>query len=179
MLLWNSVPLAKYCHNFKEHKTTEMKRSDLPNHCECYYFAFSICQLNICFIHFFGRNKETQNQERAHNNKKQDLSKQHYVHDDGYSTIQDSSLSQGLANECSFKHPTLPTLLWRTGPSALAKPQTDVKDKYSMAQDDLPGLVRPNIPSLSEVSISPYACFYGTRNAVTKAGWLDKLSPQG
>lgn len=130
-------------------------------------------------MYFFGRNKQTQNQERAHNNKKQDLSKQHYFHDDGYSTIQESTLSQRLVNECSFKHPTPPTHLWRTGPSALAKPQTDVKDKYSMAQDDLPGLLRPNLPSLTEVSISPYACFYGTRNAATKAGWLDKLSPQG
>lgn len=28
--------------------------------------------------------------------------------------------------------------------------------------------------------ISPYACFYGaSRPAVLKAGWLDKLSPQG
>ncbi|XP_016421118.1 arf-GAP with Rho-GAP domain, ANK repeat and PH domain-containing protein 2-like isoform X2 [Sinocyclocheilus rhinocerous] len=127
------------------------------------------------------RNKQTQNQERAHNHKKQDLSKQHYVHDDDdddddYSTLQESTLSQRLATECSFKHPTL---LSSTGPSIFAKPQTDVKDIYSMAQDDLPGLLRPNLPSLTEVSISPYACFYGTHNAATKAGWLDKLSPQG
>uniref|UniRef100_A0A8C2CMX0 ArfGAP with RhoGAP domain, ankyrin repeat and PH domain 2 n=1 Tax=Cyprinus carpio TaxID=7962 RepID=A0A8C2CMX0_CYPCA len=111
---------------------------------------------------------------------------QHYIHDDDdddddddYSTVQEYTLSQRLATECSFEHPTLPALLSSTGPSALAKPQTDVKDIYSMAQDDLPGLLRPNLPSLTEVSISPYACFYGTRNAVTKAGWLDKLSPQG
>uniref|UniRef100_A0A8C2CEL9 Arf-GAP with Rho-GAP domain, ANK repeat and PH domain-containing protein 2 n=1 Tax=Cyprinus carpio TaxID=7962 RepID=A0A8C2CEL9_CYPCA len=132
------------------------------------------------------RNKQTQNQESTHNNKNQDLSKQHYIHDDDdddddddYSTVQEYTLSQRLATECSFEHPTLPALLSSTGPSALAKPQTDVKDIYSMAQDDLPGLLRPNLPSLTEVSISPYACFYGTRNAVTKAGWLDKLSPQG
>uniref|UniRef100_A0A8C1GH92 ArfGAP with RhoGAP domain, ankyrin repeat and PH domain 2 n=1 Tax=Cyprinus carpio TaxID=7962 RepID=A0A8C1GH92_CYPCA len=110
---------------------------------------------------------------------------QHYIHDDDddddddYSTVQEYTLSQRLATECSFEHPTPPALLSSTGPSALAKPQTDVKDIYSMAQDDLPGLLRPNLPSLTEVSISPYACFYGTRNAVTKAGWLDKLSPQG
>uniref|UniRef100_A0A8C1CIF6 ArfGAP with RhoGAP domain, ankyrin repeat and PH domain 2 n=1 Tax=Cyprinus carpio carpio TaxID=630221 RepID=A0A8C1CIF6_CYPCA len=110
---------------------------------------------------------------------------QHYIHDDDddddddYSTVQEYTLSQRLATECSFEHPTLPALLSSTGPSALTKPQTDVKDIYSMAQDDLPGLLRPNLPSLTEVSISPYACFYGTRNAVTKAGWLDKLSPQG
>lgn len=135
----------------------------------------------IYFFICFCRNKQTQNQERAHNNKKQDLSKQHYVHDDDddYSTVQESTLSQRLANECSFKHPTPPTLLSSTGPSALAKPQTDVKDKYSMAQDDLPGLLRPNLPSITDVSISPYACFYGTRNAATKTGWLEKLSPQG
>uniref|UniRef100_A0A9J8B555 ArfGAP with RhoGAP domain, ankyrin repeat and PH domain 2 n=1 Tax=Cyprinus carpio carpio TaxID=630221 RepID=A0A9J8B555_CYPCA len=136
-------------------------------------------------IFFFFRNKQTQNQESTHNNKNQDLSKQHYIHDDDddddddYSTVQEYTLSQRLATECSFEHPTLPALLSSTGPSALTKPQTDVKDIYSMAQDDLPGLLRPNLPSLTEVSISPYACFYGTRNAVTKAGWLDKLSPQG
>uniref|UniRef100_A0A8C1GG62 ArfGAP with RhoGAP domain, ankyrin repeat and PH domain 2 n=1 Tax=Cyprinus carpio TaxID=7962 RepID=A0A8C1GG62_CYPCA len=136
-------------------------------------------------IFFFFRNKQTQNQESTHNNKNQDLSKQHYIHDDDddddddYSTVQEYTLSQRLATECSFEHPTPPALLSSTGPSALAKPQTDVKDIYSMAQDDLPGLLRPNLPSLTEVSISPYACFYGTRNAVTKAGWLDKLSPQG
>ncbi|XP_016142739.1 arf-GAP with Rho-GAP domain, ANK repeat and PH domain-containing protein 2 [Sinocyclocheilus grahami] len=125
------------------------------------------------------RNKQTQNQERAHNHKKQDLSHQHDDDDDDdddYSTVQESTLGQRLATECSFKHPTL---LLSTGPSALAKPQTDVKDIYSKAQDDLPGLLRPNLPSLTEVSISPYACFYGTHNAASKAGWLDKLSPQG
>uniref|UniRef100_A0A672T406 ArfGAP with RhoGAP domain, ankyrin repeat and PH domain 2 n=1 Tax=Sinocyclocheilus grahami TaxID=75366 RepID=A0A672T406_SINGR len=128
---------------------------------------------------FFFRNKQTQNQERAHNHKKQDLSHQHDDDDDDdddYSTVQESTLGQRLATECSFKHPTL---LLSTGPSALAKPQTDVKDIYSKAQDDLPGLLRPNLPSLTEVSISPYACFYGTHNAASKAGWLDKLSPQG
>ncbi|XP_026123802.1 arf-GAP with Rho-GAP domain, ANK repeat and PH domain-containing protein 2-like [Carassius auratus] len=132
------------------------------------------------------RNKQTQNQESTHNNKKQDLSKHHYIHDDDddddddddYSTVQESKLSQQMATECSFKHPTLPTPLSSTGTSALAKPQTDVKDIYSMAHDDLP-VLRPNLPSVTEVSISPYACFYGTRNAVTKEGWLDKLSPQG
>ncbi|KAL0188543.1 hypothetical protein M9458_015642, partial [Cirrhinus mrigala] len=66
-----------------------------------------------------------------------------------------------------------------TGPSVLAQPQTDVNDIYSVPQDDLPSLLRSNLPSQTEVSISPYACFYGTRNAATKAGWLDKLSPQG
>ncbi|XP_048825893.1 arf-GAP with Rho-GAP domain, ANK repeat and PH domain-containing protein 2 [Brienomyrus brachyistius] len=30
-----------------------------------------------------------------------------------------------------------------------------------------------------DVDISPYACYYQTHNAVLKAGWLDKLSPQG
>uniref|UniRef100_A0A672T5S7 ArfGAP with RhoGAP domain, ankyrin repeat and PH domain 2 n=1 Tax=Sinocyclocheilus grahami TaxID=75366 RepID=A0A672T5S7_SINGR len=115
----------------------------------------------------------------AEKESKQDLSHQHDDDDDDdddYSTVQESTLGQRLATECSFKHPTL---LLSTGPSALAKPQTDVKDIYSKAQDDLPGLLRPNLPSLTEVSISPYACFYGTHNAASKAGWLDKLSPQG
>lgn len=136
----------------------------------------------LCFFLFF-RNKQTQTRQKqktiTQNNKKQDLSKQHYVDDDDYSTLQEPTVSQCLANECSFKHPTPSTLLSSTGQSALAQPQSDVNDIYSMAQEDLPGLLRPNLPSLTEVSISPYACFYGTRNAVTKAGWLDKLSPQG
>ncbi|XP_043100575.1 arf-GAP with Rho-GAP domain, ANK repeat and PH domain-containing protein 2 isoform X2 [Puntigrus tetrazona] len=124
--------------------------------------------------------KQTQNQERPHNNKKRGVSKQHYVHDDDddYSTVQESTLSQRLADECSFKHPTPPTLHMSTGPS-MGMPQTDVKDIYSMAQNDLPGIPRPNLPSLAEVSISPYACFFGTRTAAAKGGWLDKLSPQG
>ncbi|XP_016328359.1 arf-GAP with Rho-GAP domain, ANK repeat and PH domain-containing protein 2-like, partial [Sinocyclocheilus anshuiensis] len=131
------------------------------------------------------RNKQTQitrSKTITHNNKKQDLSKQHYVDDDDdddYSTVQESTLSQRLANECSFKQPTPSTLLSSTGPSALAQPQSVVQDIYRMVQDDIPGLLRPNLPSQTEVSISPYACFYGTRTAATKAGWLDKLSPQG
>uniref|UniRef100_A0A8C2H1C4 ArfGAP with RhoGAP domain, ankyrin repeat and PH domain 2 n=1 Tax=Cyprinus carpio TaxID=7962 RepID=A0A8C2H1C4_CYPCA len=148
----------------------------LPNHCKCYYFAHS-------FFVFFFRNKQTQTRQKqktiTHNNKKQDLSKQHYVDDDDYSTLQEPTVSQCLANECSFKHPTPSTLLSSTGQSALAQPQSDVNDIYSMAQEDLPGLLRPNLPSQTEDSISPYACFYGTRAAATKAGWLDKLSPQG
>uniref|UniRef100_A0A8C1ZYH0 ArfGAP with RhoGAP domain, ankyrin repeat and PH domain 2 n=1 Tax=Cyprinus carpio TaxID=7962 RepID=A0A8C1ZYH0_CYPCA len=129
------------------------------------------------------RNKQTQTRQKqktiTQNNKKQDLSKQHYVDDDDYSTLQEPTVSQCLANECSFKHPTPSTLLSSTGQSALAQPQSDVNDIYSMAQEDLPGLLRPNLPSQTEDSISPYACFYGTRAAATKAGWLDKLSPQG
>ncbi|XP_016112302.1 arf-GAP with Rho-GAP domain, ANK repeat and PH domain-containing protein 2-like [Sinocyclocheilus grahami] len=130
------------------------------------------------------RNKQTQitrSKTITHNNKKQDLSKQHYVDDDDddYSTVQESTLSQRLANECSFKHPTPSTLLSSTGPSASAQPQSVVQDLYSRVQDDIPGLLRPNLPSQTEVSISPYACFYGTHTAATKAGWLDKLSPQG
>ncbi|XP_048041578.1 arf-GAP with Rho-GAP domain, ANK repeat and PH domain-containing protein 2 isoform X1 [Megalobrama amblycephala] len=100
------------------------------------------------------RNKLTQTKEKSHNNK-QALSKQHVDDDDDYSIVQASS-----------NHPTPPAL-----PSAVAQPQTDVNDIYSMALDDLP----PQI----EVSISPYACFYGIRHSAAKAGWLDKLSPQG
>ncbi|KAK9972060.1 hypothetical protein ABG768_025391 [Culter alburnus] len=105
------------------------------------------------------RNKLTQTKEKSHNNK-QALFKQHVDDDDDYSIVQASS-----------NHPTPPALLLSTGPSAVAQPQTDVNDIYSMALDDLP----PQI----EVSISPYACFYGIRNSGAKAGWLDKLSPQG
>ncbi|XP_052457293.1 arf-GAP with Rho-GAP domain, ANK repeat and PH domain-containing protein 2 [Carassius gibelio] len=130
------------------------------------------------------RNKQTQitrSKTITQNNKKQDLSKQHYVDDDDddYSTVQESTLSHRLANECSFKHPTPSPLLSSTGPSALAQPHLVVNDIYSIPQEDLPGLMRANLLSQTEVSISPYACFYGTRTAATKAGWLDKLSPQG
>uniref|UniRef100_A0A8C1ZYF1 ArfGAP with RhoGAP domain, ankyrin repeat and PH domain 2 n=1 Tax=Cyprinus carpio TaxID=7962 RepID=A0A8C1ZYF1_CYPCA len=135
-----------------------------------------LCEMNVTY-------KQTQTRQKqktiTQNNKKQDLSKQHYVDDDDYSTLQEPTVSQCLANECSFKHPTPSTLLSSTGQSALAQPQSDVNDIYSMAQEDLPGLLRPNLPSQTEDSISPYACFYGTRAAATKAGWLDKLSPQG
>lgn len=120
--------------------------------------------------YLFFRKKQKRTKEKAHNNK-QDLSKQHIDNDDGYSTVQASTLSQRLANESSSNHPTPPALLLSTGPSAEAQTQTVVNDIYSMALDDLP----PQI----EVSISPYACFYGTRNSAAKAGWLDKLSPQG
>lgn len=30
-----------------------------------------------------------------------------------------------------------------------------------------------------DADISPYACFYRTGKPLVKAGWLDKLSPQG
>lgn len=147
-----------------------------------YLIIVNVIILPILSLFFF-RNKQTQTRQKqktiTHNNKKQDLSKQHYVDDDDYSTLQEPTVSQCLANECSFKHPTPSTLLSSTGQSALAQPQSDVNDIYSMAQEDLPGLLRPNLPSQTEDSISPYACFYGTRAAATKAGWLDKLSPQG
>ncbi len=65
MLLRNRVPLAKYCHNFKERKAMEMKWSDLPNHCECYHFAFSLCQLNIFFIFFVETNRHKTKKEHT------------------------------------------------------------------------------------------------------------------
>ncbi|XP_028939285.1 arf-GAP with Rho-GAP domain, ANK repeat and PH domain-containing protein 2 [Ornithorhynchus anatinus] len=34
-------------------------------------------------------------------------------------------------------------------------------------------------PTFTRNSISPYACFYGSSTRKVKAGWLDKLSPQG
>lgn len=33
--------------------------------------------------------------------------------------------------------------------------------------------------SIANESIAPYACFYGSSVKKVKAGWLDKLSPQG
>lgn len=48
-------------------------------------------------------------------------------------------------------------------------------DLYAEPADALGGASRSALPD-----ISPYACFYGApKNQVVKAGWLDKLSPQG
>lgn len=46
---------------------------------------------------------------------------------------------------------------------------------YSEATEVLGGVAASAMPD-----ISPYACFYGApKHQVFKAGWLDKLSPQG
>ncbi|XP_009301838.1 arf-GAP with Rho-GAP domain, ANK repeat and PH domain-containing protein 2 isoform X1 [Danio rerio] len=130
------------------------------------------------------RHKQTQAKEKVHYNNKQDLSKQHIDDDknvdendyDDYSTVQASSFCQQITNE----HPTPPTLLSSTGPSAVsAQSQADVNVIYSLAHDDQPGLLKPSVPPRTDLSISPYACFYGICKTATKAGWLDKLSPQG
>ncbi|XP_051566490.1 arf-GAP with Rho-GAP domain, ANK repeat and PH domain-containing protein 2-like [Myxocyprinus asiaticus] len=120
------------------------------------------------------RKKQTRSKEKLNNNNKQELSKQHYVDDDDsdYSTVQASMLSQESASKSSSKQHTTSVLLSCTG-------QRDVNDVYSVQSDDLSGLVRCTLPPQGEVSISPYACFYGAPKTATKAGWLDKLSPQG
>ncbi|XP_065145126.1 arf-GAP with Rho-GAP domain, ANK repeat and PH domain-containing protein 2 isoform X2 [Paramisgurnus dabryanus] len=121
------------------------------------------------------RKKQTRFQEKLDNNNKQDLSKQHCIvdDDDDYSTVQAFSLDQESANESSFKEP--PKLLTNSGQSAVAQLQTDVNDIYSIPLEDFSELAILN----KEVSISPYACFYGAPKTARKTGWLDKLSPQG
>lgn len=48
-------------------------------------------------------------------------------------------------------------------------------DLYSRSADVRSGASKTVLPD-----ISPYACFYGApKHEVFKAGWLDKLSPQG
>lgn len=45
---------------------------------------------------------------------------------------------------------------------------------YSLSTDALEDATAAAMPD-----ISPYACFYGAGKSPVKAGWLDKLSPQG
>lgn len=113
--------------------------------------------------------KETRSKDKLNNNK-QDLSKQHYIDDDDYSTVQPFTVSQESDNESSSKQPLI-----SSGQPVVQ--QTDGNDMYSVLMNDLPSLVAPSLQR--EVSISPYACFYGAPKSAVKAGWLDKLSPQG
>ncbi|XP_052002385.1 arf-GAP with Rho-GAP domain, ANK repeat and PH domain-containing protein 2-like isoform X1 [Xyrauchen texanus] len=126
------------------------------------------------------RKKQKRSKEKLNSNNKQDFSKQHYVDDDSdYSTVQASTPSQKSTNKNSSKQPEPSMLLSITGPSSVAQLQRDDNDLYSVPLDDLADLVRPTLPPDREGSISPYACFYGAPKTNTKAGWLDKLSPQG
>ncbi|XP_056605567.1 arf-GAP with Rho-GAP domain, ANK repeat and PH domain-containing protein 2 [Triplophysa dalaica] len=116
--------------------------------------------------------KETKSKEKLNNNK-QDPSKHYIEDDDDYSTVLQFTVSKESVNESSSKQPT--NLL--TSPGQQVVRQTEENEIYSVLMDDLPGLVAPSIQK--DVSISPYACFYGAPKTAVKAGWLDKLSPQG
>ncbi|XP_017555122.1 arf-GAP with Rho-GAP domain, ANK repeat and PH domain-containing protein 2 isoform X1 [Pygocentrus nattereri] len=109
------------------------------------------------------------------------------VSDDGYSLIQPSLQSQDVAIESSSNTAMSPKLLPQTQPPAKPPPQNPwplagvhhVSAIYSEPVDTLSGLVKRTLPAHSEMTISPYACFYGGPHSSVKMGWLDKLSPQG
>lgn len=86
--------------------------------------------------------------------------------EDEYSTVTDcasSSTADGAPGE-----PTAPV------PQDSSLNMVDC-DLYSFSAGALEGATNAAMPD-----ISPYACFYGASNPpVLKAGWLDKLSPQG
>ncbi|KPP73351.1 hypothetical protein Z043_107565 [Scleropages formosus] len=63
-----------------------------------------------------------------------------------------------------------------------------LEDEYSTVDTCLTALsvtapsmpkVPHTLPAQLEQNISPYACYYSAPKGVHKAGWLDKLSPQG
>ncbi|MBN3303978.1 ARAP2 protein, partial [Amia calva] len=52
-------------------------------------------------------------------------------------------------------------------------------ETYSLAFDAVGGPARKSLPAQIDMTISPYACYYGSSKKHVKTGWLDKLSPQG
>ncbi|KAJ8397751.1 hypothetical protein AAFF_G00434400 [Aldrovandia affinis] len=82
--------------------------------------------------------------------------------EDEYSTVDDCTVSQKRTREERRR-------------AADAQPRRPVSpaDPYSLLQAAPPADPDPDL------SISPYACFYGSSQATLKEGWLDKLSPQG
>ncbi|XP_056156183.1 arf-GAP with Rho-GAP domain, ANK repeat and PH domain-containing protein 2 [Lampris incognitus] len=81
--------------------------------------------------------------------------------------------SQGLAKAATANPELLSVSPTASGAAATAHHGGSIK----MVECDL-GLVRNTVPLTSD--ISPYACFYGApKHKLLKAGWLDKLSPQG
>ncbi|KAA0723671.1 Arf-GAP with [Triplophysa tibetana] len=118
--------------------------------------------------------KERTSKEKLNNNK-QEPSKHYIEDDDDYSTVLPFPVTKESANESSSKQPSNHL----TSPGQPVPRQTEGNDNdiYSVLMDDLPGVVAPSIQK--DVSISPYACFYGAPKTAVKGGWLDKLSPQG
>ncbi|XP_071395013.1 arf-GAP with Rho-GAP domain, ANK repeat and PH domain-containing protein 2 isoform X2 [Centroberyx affinis] len=104
------------------------------------------------------------------------------VCEDEYSTVDECAAILQQANQDSVKTVTSEPLA--IGPTASGPASRDgslkmvVCDLYSEPADALGGVVRNVLPVTSD--ISPYACFYGApKHQLLKAGWLDKLSPQG
>uniref|UniRef100_UPI003AAFC4B0 arf-GAP with Rho-GAP domain, ANK repeat and PH domain-containing protein 2 isoform X1 n=1 Tax=Centroberyx gerrardi TaxID=166262 RepID=UPI003AAFC4B0 len=104
------------------------------------------------------------------------------VCEDEYSTVEDCASVLQRANQDLVKTVTSEPLA--IGPTASGPASRDgslkmvVCDLYSEPADALGGVVRNVLPVTSD--ISPYACFYGApKHQLLKAGWLDKLSPQG
>ncbi|XP_017328101.1 arf-GAP with Rho-GAP domain, ANK repeat and PH domain-containing protein 2 isoform X1 [Ictalurus punctatus] len=96
---------------------------------------------------------------------------------DGYALVQPCISKQGPVKECSLS--TAKSLPQSALPLPGAKSQGDSGGVCSEPLDAFSRLVQHTLPLHSELSISPYACFYGRPKHAVKMGWLDKLSPQG
>ncbi|XP_029932402.1 arf-GAP with Rho-GAP domain, ANK repeat and PH domain-containing protein 2 isoform X2 [Myripristis murdjan] len=105
-------------------------------------------------------------------------------YEEDYSTVEECAAIVQRANWDMLKAATLTpepqtTSLTASGPASQGGAMKMVVcDLYSEPFDALGGPVRNVLPVTSD--ISPYACFYGPpKQQLIKAGWLDKLSPQG
>ncbi|XP_028973307.1 arf-GAP with Rho-GAP domain, ANK repeat and PH domain-containing protein 2 isoform X2 [Esox lucius] len=112
----------------------------------------------------------------------------HDIYEDEYSTVDECAANLELSNQVWSKAAVTATAPLPPGPPLpVALPKVDAVtmeacDLYSEPFDAIGGLVRntlPRIPVDLTDNISPYACFYGAPKTQFKAGWLDKLSPQG
>lgn len=96
---------------------------------------------------------------------------------DEYSTVDECASIRSLAGldqTCSVTPESVAAGPAASGPQD--EPLNMVEcELYSEATEALGGVATSTMPD-----ISPYACFYGApKHQVFKAGWLDKLSPQG
>ncbi|KAM4611838.1 LOW QUALITY PROTEIN: arf-GAP with Rho-GAP domain, ANK repeat and PH domain-containing protein 2 [Polymixia lowei] len=101
------------------------------------------------------------------------------LHEDEYSTVEECAANLQLAKAAGSAPEPLAIGTTASG-SALqgGSLKMVVCDLYSDPADALEGPVKNALPLTSD--ISPYACFYGApKHQLLKAGWLDKLSPQG
>ncbi|KAM6949543.1 arf-GAP with Rho-GAP domain, ANK repeat and PH domain-containing protein 2 [Aplochiton taeniatus] len=106
------------------------------------------------------------------------------LYEDDYSMVEECAVSYHPANHSwPSPAPGLPEPAAigpaDAGPASQSSSMVMVEcDLYSPPFDALGGLVRTTLPL--QADIAPYACFYGApKFQRVKAGWLDKLSPQG
>ncbi|KAL0970474.1 hypothetical protein UPYG_G00242550 [Umbra pygmaea] len=106
----------------------------------------------------------------------------HHIYEDDYSTVEECTTNLELANQ-NWSNATvlsasapLPDTIF----SQVDSTKTMVCPLYTEHFDNLGGSMRNTLPTSDHMdNISPYACFYGAPKTEFKAGWLDKLSPQG